>query len=673
MTAVKSLASRLVLTTVVLVLGVSLLIGVATTLAMRGYLRDQLDDQVRRSLMVRPGGGPGSEVGMLRAVIPPDGTPRAELVEPPPDGGPIREVVVTGDAVDQLAELPADGEIRSVRLEGVGDYRVLSLDSRGATVVVGLPEDEVTAAVARLVRVEVLLALLATGVAAGAALVVVRRQLRPLTEVAATARTVAALPLASGDAEIPERVPAHLTDEDTEVGRVGAALNTLLEHVETSLAARERSEQQVRQFVADASHELRSPLATIAGYTELARRRPDDPEALAAALDKAEEETQRMTSLVEDLLLLARLDAGRPLAQESVDLTRLLVEAVADAQVVAPDHAWRVEVPDDAVDAPYEVLGDELRLHQVVTNLLTNARKHTPAGTTVTVAVRRDGFSVHDDGPGFPPELVDHAFERFVRGDTARTRGREVGVGLGLALVEAIVAAHGGTVRLTSAPGDTTIDVVLPPSARGDLDDRGQRGGHHREQLLAGDAGRVGDPGEHHLLDHRRPPAHHQAGRGGVLDDLALRVLPEDPAVERGPGLLVDLAQRLVAALGGLDQREVALVVGHDVVEVRRQRGQHPLHRLAVGRRRGLRDQVVGGPTDHRLVEGVLVAEVVVEQAPRDAGLLGQQVDRELVEGAVGEQPDPEVEQLLAALLRGQAGARRRTLAHAPTLLTLFQ
>ena len=165
---------------------------------------------------------------------------------------------------------------------------------------------------------------LAVVVAAGAALVVVRRQLRPLREVAATAHSVSELPLAEGEIDLTERVPDHLTDERTEVGQVGSALNTLLEHVETSLAARHRSEQQVRQFVADASHELRTPLATIAGYTELARQRPDDPAMLGTALDKVEEESDRMTSLVEDLLLLARLDAGRPLEREPVDLTRLL-------------------------------------------------------------------------------------------------------------------------------------------------------------------------------------------------------------------------------------------------------------------------------------------------------------------------------------------------------------
>ena len=163
---------------------------------------------------------------------------------------------------------------------------------------------------------------------------------------------------------------------------MGAALNTLLDHVESSLAVRHRSEQQVRQFVADASHELRTPLATIAGYTELARRQPA---AQATALDKVEGEAARMTGLVEDLLLLARLDAGRPLVREPVDLSLLLMEAVNDARVVAPDHTWRLALPDE----PVEVVGDEQRLHQVVTNLLTNARKYTPPGTTVTVTARR--------------------------------------------------------------------------------------------------------------------------------------------------------------------------------------------------------------------------------------------------------------------------------------------
>ena len=171
-----------------------------------------------------------------------------------------------------------------------------------------------------------------------------------------------------------------------------------------------------------------------------------------------------MTALVEDLLLLARLDSGRPLVSEPVDLTRLLVEAVSDSRVLAPDHQWRLSLPEESV----EVTGDEHRLHQVVTNLLANARKYTPAGTTVTVSAHSGGFAVHDDGPGFPDDLVDHAFERFARGDVARTRaGKGGGYGLGLSLVSAIVTAHGGRVALRSVPGDTTVSVELPPAPAG--------------------------------------------------------------------------------------------------------------------------------------------------------------------------------------------------------------
>lgn len=462
-----SLTSRLVLTTVALVLLVSVLIGTVTAVAMRSYLTDQLDHQVSEALdrVTRgPGAGPGAgnEIGTVIGLYPTDGEASARLVVEGTDA-PVDDKRLSADAVDSLAGVPDDASAHRVEVTGVGDYRAMARDFSDGTLVVALPTDDVDSAVSRLIWWEVVLALVAVGLGGGAAMVVVRRQLRPLREVADTAHTVAELPLETGAIDITERVPEHLTDERTEVGQVGAALNTLLAHVESSLAARHRSEQQVRQFVADASHELRSPLATIAGYTELARRRPDDPEVAGTALGKVEEESGRMTSLVEDLLLLARLDSGRPLERERVDLTQLVVEAVSDARVVDPSHRWRVEVPDDLVDSPTEVVGDGLRLHQVLTNLLTNARKYTPAGTNVTVTVRRDGFSVHDDGPGFPPDLVDHAFERFARGDAARTRGQEVGVGLGLALVQAIVTAHGGRVSLRSRPGDTAVDVSLPP------------------------------------------------------------------------------------------------------------------------------------------------------------------------------------------------------------------
>lgn len=475
--AFASLTSRLVLTTVALVLLVSVLIGTVTTLAMHHYLTGQLDQQVRDSMSrtlqalgsapdMGPGPGPrlGTQLGTVTAVLP-DGQPgRATLATQGHDATPyLREV--NSSVLQQLQEVPADGAVHDVALEGLGDYRAMGVAVNGGTIVVSLPTEDVEETISSLIWWEVLLGLLGVAAAAGAALVVVRRQLRPLREVASTAHTVAGLPLAEGDIAITERVPERLTDERTEVGQVGSALNTLLVHVESSLAQRHRSEQQVRQFVADASHELRTPLTTIAGYTELARRRPDDDAATRTALGKVEEESARMTSMVEDLLLLARLDAGRPLARDHVDLSRMLVEAVSDARVVSPDHRWRLDLPEESI----EVTGDTERLHQVVTNLLTNAHKHTPPGTTVTVTGRTAGFSVHDDGPGFPPDLAATAFERFVRGDLSRTRGTRAGngttpggAGLGLSLVDAIVSAHGGSVSLDSHPGSTTIAVSLP-------------------------------------------------------------------------------------------------------------------------------------------------------------------------------------------------------------------
>jgi two-component system, OmpR family, sensor kinase len=461
-----SLTSRLVLTVVALVVLVAVLIGVAATAALNAQLTHQLDDDLHASSGIRRGPvgvgpafpPPGAEGGGLG----PQGGPQtlhATISSTGSSGNLVNGrndfSALSDDVLDALADVPVDQKVHEVDLPGLGTYRVIAAESRsGDTEVTGLPTAQVDEAITSLIGWEALLIALGALLALGGGLLLVRRQLRPLTEVAATAHAVAELPLSEGAIALTERVPEHLTDERTEVGQVGAALNTLLAHVESSLEARHRSEQQLRQFVADASHELRTPLATIAGYTELARRRPDDGN-VRTALDKVEEESARMTTLVEDMLLLARLDAGRALAQGPVDLTRLLVEAVSDARVLAPDHRWQLELPD----SPLEVVGDEQRLHQVITNLLTNARKHTPPGTTVTVSVRPDGFDVHDDGPGFPADFVDHAFERFARVDQARQRSG--GAGLGLSLVEAIVRSHGGSVTLSSAATGTTLAVRL--------------------------------------------------------------------------------------------------------------------------------------------------------------------------------------------------------------------
>jgi two-component system OmpR family sensor kinase len=230
--------------------------------------------------------------------------------------------------------------------------------------------------------------------------------------------------------------------------------------MENALDARHRSEQQVRQFVADASHELRTPLTTIHGYAQLSLRQRD-PELYAHAMGKVMTETTRMASLVEDLLLLARLDAGRPLDRRPVDLSRLARDSVADATIIAPSHQWELTLPRE----PVVVIGDEQRLHQVLANLLTNAHRHTPAGTTVTIGLTNDHDSavltIHDDGPGIPADLQPNVFRRFTRADTSRTRDSG-GSGLGLSLAQSITEAHGGAVTVASRPGSTIFRVALP-------------------------------------------------------------------------------------------------------------------------------------------------------------------------------------------------------------------
>ncbi|HEX6522770.1 MAG TPA: HAMP domain-containing sensor histidine kinase [Streptosporangiaceae bacterium] len=294
----------------------------------------------------------------------------------------------------------------------------------------------------------------------------VRLSLRPLRRVAATATQVTELPLDSGDVSLPPGVPD--SDPRTEVGQVGAAFNRMLGHVERALGRRAASESRLRRFAADASHELRTPLSAIRGYAEFALRHPGPvPDEVKHAISRVQSESARMSVLVDDLLLLARLDAGRPLDRAPVDLSRLAIDATSDARVARGDHRWRLDLPDD----PVLVQGDEHRLHQVLANLLSNAGKHTPPGSTVTVALTvaeektAAELSVTDDGPGIPPDLLPDLFERFTRADTSRARegdGGGASTGLGLAIVDAVVAAHGGCVTVKSNPGTTRFAIVLP-------------------------------------------------------------------------------------------------------------------------------------------------------------------------------------------------------------------
>ena len=388
-----------------------------------------------------------------------------------------------------LSEATEDHPV-TVQLHHLGSYRVVATrdEASGSTVITGLSLEGDKALIRTQLLIELAVALVGALVVALAGRAMVRSSLAPLERVARTAHRVASQPLERGEVSIEDRVEKADLDSSAEVGQVGGALNTLLGHVESALTARQRSETQVRQFVADASHELRTPRASIRGYTELIRREGADadlPEEATYALERVHSESVRMTALVEDLLLLARLDAGRKLRREEVDLVGLLVDTVADARAAGPDHDWRLDLAvleppadatadeaEDFLPEPPLVIGDEARLRQVVVNLLANARVHTPAGSHVTTTLARERDTlivrIHDDGPGIAPDVRNRLFERFARGDSSRER-RTGSTGLGMSIALAIVQSHGGSIDVDSstAPEDhgTTFTVRLPAAA----------------------------------------------------------------------------------------------------------------------------------------------------------------------------------------------------------------
>jgi len=475
-----SLHSRLVLGSTALIALAAVTIGVVSVLALQGFLTDRLDAQLV-SATGRSQGALDSRHGPDKQQVPPT---QDFLALPGQTEGTIAGLVTSAGEVtvgllgelgtsvplmeDQrelLASLSTPDGPTTVDLGGdLGEYRVIvsPMPVTGEALIVGLPLTDVNATVAQLTILVAGIGILVVVVAAVAGAVAVRLALRPLERVAGTATRVAELQLDRGAVALAERVSAGDADSRTEVGQVGAALNRLLEHVASALTAREASESKVRSFVADASHELRTPLASIRGYAELTRRGGHEiPDDVSHALGRIEAESLRMTALVESLLLLARLDEAAPIDCSSVDLSRLLIDAIGDAHAAAPEHEWILDLPDDAVS----VQGDRARLHQVVANLLANARVHTPAGTTVTLGLMREGdravIEVRDSGPGIAPELQSSVFERFVRGDGSRSRAAG-STGLGLAIVAGIVAAHGGTSSVSSEPGSTVFRIELP-------------------------------------------------------------------------------------------------------------------------------------------------------------------------------------------------------------------
>ena len=463
----RTLRGRLTVGLVGILLLACALLGAATAVFLRSFLLSQLDGQLvaagsRFSASLEHGTlAPGGEDGDADNAVPGQsvGTIGVRLV----DGRVTQAAMVAEDGTNRSVAFPAadtaaltalvpGGGPISADLVAVGDYRLDAVAGEDGDVqITGLPLHSVNQTLARLAVIEAVVfggLVVAGGVSTA---IVVRRTLRPLERLSATALHVSELPLTDADTALPTSIaPAHPTSE---VDQVSVAFDHMLEHVRSALASRDGIEARLRQFVADASHELRTPLATIRAHAEYAGIADGPPSApVSEALGRIAVATDRMGTLVSDLLLLARLDAGRPLAREPVDLTRLVLDAVADVRAAGPGHRWRLNLPEEVVTVP----GDAERLHQVLANLLTNARTHTPIGTTVTTTLKPGPtaveVTVRDDGPGIPADLQEDLFDRFSRGDASRTR-EHGSTGLGLAIAHGIAAAHDGTLTVTSASG----------------------------------------------------------------------------------------------------------------------------------------------------------------------------------------------------------------------------
>lgn len=494
------LQTRLIVLAGLVLLLVGAGIGTASWLSVRTSLMSDLDEQLTSMTSHARSGGPGSGPGAgpgtestsavdsaLRFLFQPGVGDGALAVVDSGGGGEgliaeaglNRPRSLSTDAIEALLSVePGTSEAshESVRVPGFGVYRVVAFEENGTRTVYGVPQGSVDAALDRTAWTTSVVVLIGVLITAGLMAVIIHRQLRDLRDVARTAREVTDLELSAGKPELALRVPSELAIPGTEVGDVGAAVNRMLDHVGTALDERYRGTEQMRRFVADASHELRTPIATIRGWADLTRPYRDDlPDEVTTSLGKIDSGAMRMSSLVDDLLLLARLEAGRqPTSEDTVDVSSLLVELVEDAHVVNPDHRISLDVPPEAL----EVRGAADQVRRVVSIVLTNACVHTPPGTTVHVeaqAMRKPvsgqlpsdvvSIRISDDGQGIPPEIRDRVFDRFVRGDPSRARqdGAKGGSsGLGLAIAAGLVDLMHGSISMSSTEAGTTFELRLP-------------------------------------------------------------------------------------------------------------------------------------------------------------------------------------------------------------------
>ena len=480
----RSLRARLTTGLVVLLALVCGTVGLVTVFALRSFLISRLDQQIaagggrfavsleheRRPDADNRGDTRGQADGTFGARLLHGNVGQAVVVR----GASDITVPLTADDARALAALPPDAHPRTLCLSHLGAYRVAAWSGDDGDVLLsGLPLRPVEETVDRLVAVETIVFVVVLAAAGVTAAAWTRFSLRPLERLAATADEVTRMPLATGQVAMPPPLPGPRPE--SEVGRLTGAFNRMLGHVGDALDRRHVVEERLRTFAADAGHELRTPVATVRARAELTLRSHGDtlPDDVRHALERIDAESRRMSLLVDELLLLARLDAGRSLRRDAVDLTRLVLDTVADATARHPGHHWELDLPEE----PVAVTGDDDRLHQVLTNLLANAGRHTPAGTRVTVALTADALTadantdadtegvtltVTDDGPGIPAELLPGVFRRFTRGDTSRSRATG-STGLGLAIVDAVVRAHGGRATVTSRPGRTRFTLWLPP------------------------------------------------------------------------------------------------------------------------------------------------------------------------------------------------------------------